>query len=259
MTYIKQVREYCENHKGTIIDVSKVKDEEFAEIPYKTLLKILNRLEEEKIVTSVSKGVYSIGKLKSGSQPNVLKQYVGNGRGMVFGYMLYNSMGISNYHPLITEIYTNAMSSAHKNIENYHLTKVNLEFTDEVIEFIVLLELLKDFCNIKACNVLKLDSAVSTLLNRYSDELFEKVIKAKDYPFSVITMLEKTKYKTDGMGGIITNGTMVDYAKKRIKEVRNTLLGFDEINRLNGATPSTSAASCSSGSRSKVASKRYMR
>ena len=25
MTYIKQVREYCENHKGTIIDVSKVK------------------------------------------------------------------------------------------------------------------------------------------------------------------------------------------------------------------------------------------
>ena len=121
----------------------------------------------------------------------MLKQYVGNGRGMVFGYMLYNSMGISNYHPLITEIYTNAMSSAHKNIENYHLTKVNLEFTDEVIEFIVLLELLKDFCNIKACNVLKLDSAVSTLLNRYSDELFEKVIKAKDYPFSVITMLEK--------------------------------------------------------------------
>ena len=38
---------------------------------------------------------------------------------------------------------------------------------------------------------MKLDSAVSTLLNRYSDELFAKVTKAKDYPFSVITMLEK--------------------------------------------------------------------
>ncbi len=36
MTYTKQVREYCENHKGTLIDISKVKDEEFAEIPYKT-------------------------------------------------------------------------------------------------------------------------------------------------------------------------------------------------------------------------------
>lgn len=120
MTYTKQVREYCENHKGTLIDVSKVKDKEFAEIPYKTLLKILNRLEDEKIVTSVSKGVYSIGKLKSGNRPDILKQYTADGKGMVVGYMLYNSMGISNYHPLVTEIYTNAMTSAHKSIENYH-------------------------------------------------------------------------------------------------------------------------------------------
>lgn len=191
MTYTKQVREYCETHKGTLIDISKVKDEEFADIPYKTLLKILNRLAEENIVHAVSKGVYSIGKLKSGNQQNVLKQYTSDGRGMVVGYMLYHSMGITNYHPLVTEIYTNAMSSAHKNIENYHLTRVDLEFTDDVIELIVLLELLNDFCNIKACNVLKLDGAILLLLQHYSDELFEKVIKAKDYPFSVITMLEK--------------------------------------------------------------------
>ena len=77
MTYIKQVREYCENHKGTIIDVSKVKDEEFAEIPYKTLLKILNRLEEEKIVTSVSKGVYSIGNPAGGAKKEVTFVYQG--------------------------------------------------------------------------------------------------------------------------------------------------------------------------------------
>ncbi|MBO4693453.1 MAG: hypothetical protein J5659_03545 [Clostridia bacterium] len=59
MTYTKQVREYCETHKGTLIDVSKVKDEDFSEIPYKTLLKILNRLEEENIVHTVSKEVSS--------------------------------------------------------------------------------------------------------------------------------------------------------------------------------------------------------
>ena len=191
MTYTKQVREFCKTHNGTLIDISKVKDEEFSEIPYKTLLKILNRLEEENIVHTVSKGVYSIGELKSGSQPNVLKQYTADGRGMVVGYMLYNSMGISNYHPLITEIYTNAMSSAHKNIENYHLTRVDLVFTDEVIEFVLLLELLKDFCNIKACDVLKLDRAIPLFLNRYSDELFEKVISKIKYSYSVAGILEK--------------------------------------------------------------------
>jgi len=154
-------------------------------------LKILNHLEEEKIVTSFSKCVYSIGKLKSDSQPNVLKQYIGDGKGMVVGYMLYNSMGISNHHSLVTDIYTNAMSSAHKNIENYHLTRVDLDFTEEVIELIVLLELLNDFCNIKACDVLKLDRAIPLFLHRYSDEIFEKVITAIQYSYSVAGMLEK--------------------------------------------------------------------
>ncbi len=45
MTYTKQVREYCETHKGTLIDISKVKDEEFADIPYKTLLNIIHQPE----------------------------------------------------------------------------------------------------------------------------------------------------------------------------------------------------------------------
>ena len=35
MTYTERVREYCENNKGGIIDISKVKDEEFSEILYK--------------------------------------------------------------------------------------------------------------------------------------------------------------------------------------------------------------------------------
>ena len=81
MTYIKQVREYCENHKGTIIDVSKVKDEEFAEIPYKTLLKILNRLEEEKLIFGISKGVYAIGKLNVQNEPDIVREYTENGKG----------------------------------------------------------------------------------------------------------------------------------------------------------------------------------
>ena len=147
-------------------------------------MKILKRLEE-KIVTSVSKGVYSIGKLKSGNQPNILKQYTADGKGMVVGYMLYNSMGISNYHPLITEIYTNAMTSAHKNIENYHLTRVNLTFTEDVIEMVALLELLKSLYNIIDCNIIKVDCAIKLLLPIYSDSLFQKVISEIKYPFSV--------------------------------------------------------------------------
>ena len=42
MNYTKLVREYCKNNSGAIFDVSKLKNTEFADVPYKTLLKILS-------------------------------------------------------------------------------------------------------------------------------------------------------------------------------------------------------------------------
>lgn len=55
MNYTKNVREYCSSNKDSFVDVSKMKDCEFANVPYKTLLKILNRLEDEGMMNSVSK------------------------------------------------------------------------------------------------------------------------------------------------------------------------------------------------------------
>ena len=34
LNYTKLVREYCKNNSGAIFDVSKLKDTEFAEVPY---------------------------------------------------------------------------------------------------------------------------------------------------------------------------------------------------------------------------------
>ena len=79
MTYTKQVREYCLKNQGAVLDVSLVKDGEFSEIPYKTLLKILNRLEEEKLIFGILKGVYAIGKLNVQDEPDIsLTTVMGN-------------------------------------------------------------------------------------------------------------------------------------------------------------------------------------
>ena len=64
---------YIENHQGAVLDVSLLKDGEFSEIPYKTLLKILNRLEEEKLIFGISKGVYAIGKLNVQDGPDIVR------------------------------------------------------------------------------------------------------------------------------------------------------------------------------------------
>ena len=55
MNYTKLVREYCKNNSGAIFDVSKLNNTEFAEVPYKTLLKILNRLEEDAMFAKLQK------------------------------------------------------------------------------------------------------------------------------------------------------------------------------------------------------------
>lgn len=61
MSFTKQIREYSIKNPNTILDVSKVKDTVFSEIPYKTLLKILNRLEIEGVLSPVSNVRYSWG------------------------------------------------------------------------------------------------------------------------------------------------------------------------------------------------------
>ena len=64
---------YIKNHQGAVLDVSLLKDSEFSEIPYKTLLKMLNRLEEEKLIFGISKGVYAIGKLNVQDGPDIVR------------------------------------------------------------------------------------------------------------------------------------------------------------------------------------------
>lgn len=47
----------CPLYSDSVQDIDSV----FSDIPYKTLLKIFNRLEDEGIVYSVSKGIYRVG------------------------------------------------------------------------------------------------------------------------------------------------------------------------------------------------------
>ena len=60
MNYTKTIREYCKTTPWKIFDVSYEMKDHFKMVPYKTLLKALNRLEEEGLLETVSKGVYLI-------------------------------------------------------------------------------------------------------------------------------------------------------------------------------------------------------
>lgn len=174
------VREYCKNNSGAIFDVSKLKNTEFAEVPYKTLLKILNRIEEEGLLKPVSKGVYFIGE-KPVDEELIFDEYIDDGKGMFVGYQLFNDVGISNYVECKIEIYTNNIKSKQKSLGQYLLKRVDLEFDDDIVDLVALLEIIDTGCSMKGCDFMAYKKTVDMLLKSYSDSSFEKIIKAIRY------------------------------------------------------------------------------
>ncbi len=190
MNYTKLVREYCKNNSGAIFDVSKLKDTEFAEVPYKTLLKILNRLEEESLLSAVSKGIYFIGE-KPVDEELIFDEYVDDRKGMFVGYQLFNDVGISDYVDCKIEIYTNNIKSKQKSVGQYFLKKADLEFDDDTIALVALLEIIDTGYSMKGCDFMAYKKTVDILLQSYSDSGFEKIIKAIRYKYSTIKQLSE--------------------------------------------------------------------
>ena len=190
MNYTKLIRDYCKNNSGAIFDVSKLKNTEFAEVPYKTLLKILNRLEEESLLSAVSKGVYFIGE-KPVDEELIFDEYVNDGKGMFVGYQLFNDVGISDYVDCKIEIYTNNIKAKQKSVGQYLLKRVDLEFNDDVIDLIALLEIINIGYSMKCCDFMAYKKTVDILLKSYSDSSFEKIVKAIHYKYSTIKQLSE--------------------------------------------------------------------
>lgn len=188
MSFTKQIRECSIKNPNTILDVSKVKDTVFLEIPYKTLLKILNRLEIEGVLSPVSKGVYHVGD-KVVDKELIVTEYVENGKGMFVGYQLFNEIGISTYQDEKTEIYTNNIQSNQKNIGKYNLKYVDIVFEDNIIDLISLLEIIDAGYSIKECDFISYKKALDVLSHSYSDKYFQRVVKTIRYKFSTIKTL----------------------------------------------------------------------
>lgn len=90
MNFTKTLRNYLENNRGTIFDVSFESKERFTMIPFDSMLVILSRLEKEGLLTKMSKGVYRVNGGEDDEWSLIRKTYISFDKGMVVGYALYN-------------------------------------------------------------------------------------------------------------------------------------------------------------------------
>ena len=165
MNYTKTIRQFCKQNKGELFDAGKMAEDYFSMIPYKTLLKILNRLQAEGLLTPFSKGVYQIISDNQMDQGEAIKNtYLYHGRGMYAGYQMYNELGITSYNDSFIEIYTNKIYSKHKTIGNYKLTRVDVVYFDRVIQHIIqALELIENINNIKDKPTIMYEASINFL------------------------------------------------------------------------------------------------
>ena len=60
MNYTQTIRNYISERKGDFFEITFERKKYFHMIPDKTLMKVLNRLEDEGLLLSIAKGLYFI-------------------------------------------------------------------------------------------------------------------------------------------------------------------------------------------------------
>lgn len=192
MNYTQTLREFYSQNKGHIFDVQYEQNHRFSLIPYKTLLKILNRLEEEGIVSIISKGVYIVNSDEELDIDKAIKDYYVNYfSGMMIGKALYNYFDIGDQDEDIIEIYTNKIISNNKSIGKYHLIKFDTYFYDEVVRLVTALELIEKVGLIKDINYIRYNEEKEAGVNSYTDEIFKEIITHRQYKYSTIATLDE--------------------------------------------------------------------
>lgn len=191
MNYTKTLREFCSQNQGHIFDVQYEQNHRFSLVPYKTLLKILNRLEKEEIVSSIAKGVYIVNSDQEIDIDKAIKEYYVNYfSGMMIGKALYNYYDIGDLDEDIIEIYTNKIISNNKSIGKYHLMKFDTYFYDEVVRLVTALELIEKVSTIKDINYIRYNEEKEYGVNSYTDEIFKVIITHHKYKYSTIATFD---------------------------------------------------------------------
>lgn len=191
MNYTKTIREYCAQNQGDIFDVSYMKDAFFEMVPYKTLLKILNRLEKENVLTCIAKGEYLIDKDGVTVEDAIIRRYVADGHGMFAGAAMFDEIGIAAASNGEIEVYSNRLAVNQKHIGKYHLIKFDIPFTKSTIAMVRLLECIERGHTIANESLAQIYEAIDILAEEYRDAIFCIVIYAKEYHYSTIVTLSE--------------------------------------------------------------------
>lgn len=192
MNYTKVIRDYCIQNEGIIFDVSYERKHHFDMVPYKTLLKILNRLEDEGVIVGVAKGIYAVTNNKDITLDEAIKYYYTAERGMLLGYELYNKYELTEHKEKPTVILTCMIDQKVKLVGDYKLIKANIDYlTDNIKNIIEALEIIQNANKIIDLNHGMMTQALKALLKDFDNYFLRRVLLTKKYSYSTFCSLDR--------------------------------------------------------------------
>ena len=175
LTDTEQIRIYCNNNPGGVLDLSYASKRIFKDIPIDNLRKYLSRLCEEGVITKISKGIFLIGHSEKSDLERIINYYADDTFGMIAGEELLYRFGLIDYKPDIIEIFTNKTSG------NKYIEKLGVQLFENQSNFLTILgsrniaialELIAHESLIPEVEKTTYYLRLSELLKRYSDRSF---------------------------------------------------------------------------------------
>lgn len=157
--------------------------------------KMLERFCKNGLLVHLTNGLYyKPKKSRFGNVPireqDIVSHYTENLGGLVVGYKLYNSKGLTTQIGKQTEVFSNRLQGQRKTIQNVVVRNISCDLNEDRVAMIETFEILQNYSKIEDINNKVLIAYMEKFAQAYSDNEAMYVIEHMKYKKATISFLE---------------------------------------------------------------------
>ena len=176
--FYKTLERFCQS--GSLVHLTKglyykPKKSRFGIVP----------IREQDIVVDESRAVAYLYR-----EQDIVTHYIGNQKGLVVGYKLYNEKGLTTQISKQTEVFSNHVPGKRKTIQNVVVKNISCDLNEERVAVIETLEILQNYSKIEDVNKKALITYMEKFAQSYSDKAAVYVLEHMKYKKATIAFLE---------------------------------------------------------------------
>lgn len=185
------------NNSECLLFVSKIYEQKLKSfIKSDAYFKAISRMEKQKKIIRLAKGIYCVPrKTRFGnvtpSEKEIVDYFTNSKKGVVIGYTLYNSIGITTQIPKNIHILSSRINDKNRNLKNIYIEKSSIDFTDKRKQVIRMLDILKNYGTIEDLNKKAFLSYCKEFAENFDESDAEYVIEKTSCPKHSIAFLRE--------------------------------------------------------------------